>query len=216
MVINRGQKSRILLVDDHPAMSWAIKSMILKHSLLEIVGEAYDGIACLQKIKDCEPDMLVLDINLPQADGLQVIRKVKKTHPHIRFLVMSALDERVYSYRVKSIGAHGFISKTACSELLVSAITAVACGYSFFSLNQYGQPITDQERAISELSSREFQIMEHMAAGKSNIEIASLLKISNKTVATYKVRIYKKLQVNSIKQLIDFINSAKLTDDYPN
>lgn len=206
-------RKRVLLVDDHPAMLWALKSMIQAQAHFEVIGEASNGEECLELAKTTLPDIIVLDIDMPKIDGLDVIRRLSIQAPQIRILVVSSLDANIYGNRVRSTGGHGFINKTANSDIIMAACLAVSQGYTFFQTARDGKaPDTDEEK-ISSFSPREFQVLKYLASGFSNNHISEFLHISNKTVSTYKHRLYKKIGVKNIADLIAFCKINKITDD---
>ena len=110
-------KKSVMLVDDHPAMLMALKSMLQDQLLFEVVGQCRNGEECLQSVKQINPDIVILDLDMPKTDGFDVIRRISLTYPDIRLLVLSSLDEQVYGGRVRSLGAHGFINKTAGADV---------------------------------------------------------------------------------------------------
>jgi two-component system response regulator FimZ (fimbrial Z protein)/two-component system response regulator EvgA len=205
-------RKKVLLVDDHPAMLWALKSMIQAQAHFEVVGEASNGEACLEISKKIQPDIIVLDIDMPKIDGLDVIRRLSIQAPDIRILVVSSLDAKIYGNRVRSTGGHGFINKTANSDIIMAACLAVSQGYTFFQTAQDGKAPDSDEEKISSFSPREFQVLKYLASGFSNSDISEFLHISSKTVSTYKHRLYKKIGVKNIADLIAFCKMNKITD----
>ena len=132
--------------------------------------------------------------------------------PKSRVLVVSSLDPQIYGGRIRTIGGHGFINKTANSDIIMAACIAVSQGYTFFLTNQSGQALSTDEEIISSFSPREFQVLKYLADGYGNCDISEFLHISNKTVSTYKNRIYRKLGVNNIAELISFCRHNKVVD----
>lgn len=206
-------RKRVLLADDHPAMLWALKSIIQAQAHFEVIGEASNGEACLEITKTLQPDIVVLDIDMPKVDGLDVIRRLSIQAPHIRILVVSSLDAKIYGNRVRSTGGHGFINKTANSDIIMAACLAVSQGYTFFQTTHDGKSPDSDEEKISSFSPREFQVLKYLASGFGNNDISEFLHISSKTVSTYKHRLYKKIGVNNIADLIAFCKINKITDD---
>ena len=206
-------QKKVLLVDDHPAMLWALKSILEKHIRFEVAGEASNGEICLEQARNLHPDLILLDIDMPETDGLDVIRRLRVQSPEIRILVLSSLDMQMYSGRVRAIGGHGFINKTVNSDIILAACLAVSQGYTFFHTEEDGSPPNGDLEKISSFSPREFQILKYLAYGHPNADISKFLHISNKTVSTYKTRVYKKLGVKNIADLISFCKSNKIVDD---
>jgi two-component system response regulator EvgA len=204
--------SRVLLVDDHPAMLLAIKNLLEKQINFAVVGTAMDGDDCLVKARDLQPHLILLDLDMPKTDGFDVIRRLKLLLPNLRILVLSSLDEQVYGGRVRSLGGHGFINKTAGPNVIIAACIAVSQGYTFFSIAPNGlESLSDSEK-LELISDREFQVLKFLGKGLGNHEIAVQMHISNKTVATYKTRLYQKLGVNNIADLINFCRHNKVSE----
>lgn len=205
-------KKKILIADDHPAMIWALRNMLSEHINFEIIAEATSGESCLEQCRKYTPDLILLDIDLPGMDGLDVLRRLQHMTPEARILVISSLDDQLYSGRVRHAGGHGYINKTVNSDIIMAACLAVSQGYTFFHAQNGKAPIEDEDK-IASFSAREFQILKYLANGTSNNAISEMLHISNKTVATYKKRIYTKLGINNIADLISFCRSYKIIDD---
>jgi two-component system response regulator EvgA len=195
-------KKSVMLVDDHPAMLMALKSMLQDQLLFEVVGQCRNGEECLQSLKQSNPDIVILDLDMPKTDGFDVIRRISLAHPEIRLLVLSSLDEQVYGGRVRSLRAHGFINKTAGSDVILAACVAISQGYACFSHTRNGHSSLSDQEKLALISDRELQVMKYL--GNGNQHISDLLHISNKTVATYKTRIFEKLGINNIADLIMF------------
>ena len=204
--------TKVLLVDDHPAMLLALRSLFSNQVPFEILGFAHDGESCITLIKNLCPQMVVLDLDLPKTDGFDLIRRLIKMEPELKILILSSHDERIYGQRVRSLGAQGFVNKSASGKIIITAAVAVSQGYSFFSAYTNSKSTeTDQEK-IDSISDREFQVLKFLGKGFTNSEISNSLNISNKTVATYKSRLYEKLEVNNIADLISFCKQNKVSD----
>lgn len=203
---------RVLLVDDHPAMLLAIKNLLEKQITFAVVGTASDGDDCLAKAKALQPHLILLDLDMPKTDGFDVIRRLKLLLPNSRILVLSSLDEQVYGGRVRSLGGHGFINKTAGPNVIIAACIAVSQGYTFFSIAPNGLESLSDEEKLELISDREFQVLKFLGKGLGNHDIALQMHISNKTVATYKTRLYQKLGVNNIADLINFCRHNKISE----
>jgi two-component system response regulator FimZ (fimbrial Z protein)/two-component system response regulator EvgA len=203
---------RVVIADDHPAMIWALRSMLSTQIHFEVVGETTSGEGCLDLCRKINPDLVLLDIDLPGMDGLDVLRRLKHSQPSTRILVISSLDEQLYSGRVRHAGGHGYINKSVSSDIIMAACLAVSQGYTFFHAQNGKTPIEDEDK-ISSFSAREFQILKYLANGASNNAISEILHISNKTVATYKKRIYTKIGIDNIADLISFCRCYKIIDE---
>jgi two-component system response regulator FimZ (fimbrial Z protein)/two-component system response regulator EvgA len=204
--------TKVLLVDDHPAMLLALRTLFKNQMPFDILGFAHDGESCLTLTRNLIPQMIVLDLDLPRTDGFELIRKIKAVSGDIKILILSSLEEKVYGNRVRSLGAHGFVNKSASGKIIITAAIAVSQGYSFFTVNPTGALPSSDEEIIQRISDREFQVLKFLGKGFSNFEISEHLHISNKTVATYKSRLYEKLAVDNIADLISFCKQNKICD----
>ena len=204
------KKIKVLLVDDHPVVRKGLHSCLANRDNLKIVGEAADGAESIQKAKELQPDIVLMDINMPGMDGLAVTEVLRKEAPQIKVLVLSMHSTRDYVLRIVKAGARGYVLKDAPTDELVRAIEAVYAGDAFFSpsvariaLNQYVAESDDRD-PISKLSDREKEVLVQIANGKSNKEIASLLGIGVRTIETHRERIMRKLDIHSVAGLTKF------------
>ena len=205
-------RNKVMLVDDHPAMLMALKSMLFNQLPFEVVAQAQNGEECLSLIKTTQPDVVILDLDMPKTDGFDVIRRIGILYPDIRMLILSSLDEQVYGGRVRSRGGHGFVNKTASAKIILAACVAVSQGYTFFSTGRNGQAALSDSEKMALISDRELQVMKYLAKGRSNNEISDNLNISSKTVATYKQRLFEKLGVNNIADLVLFCRNNRVIE----
>lgn len=203
---------KVLLVDDHPAMLMAMRNLLEKQIVFTIAGTASDGEDCLIKAREIEPQLILLDLDMPKTDGFEVIRRLRILLPQTRILVLSSMDEQVYGGRVRSLGSHGFVNKTAAPNVIIAACIAVSQGYTFFSISPSGQESLSDQEKLRSISDREFQVLKYLGKGLTNYEIGQNMHISNKTVATYKTRLYQKLGINNIADLLNFCRHNKITE----
>ncbi|MEN5017014.1 response regulator [Erwinia sp. Eh17-17] len=199
--------ANILMIDDHPVARLAIR-MLLEKDQHTVVGEADDGLKALQMVRQLEPDMVIVDLDIPSLSGIEVIEKLRATGFKGGLLVLTSRDDEHYLSRCMSIGADGFVSKRNNLEELSDAVKAVMRGYGYFPLkrkNGDNIPHPEQEtESLKSLSSRELQVLRYLAQGMKVIDIALRMHISNKTVSTYKTRVMTKLELESNLALIDF------------
>jgi DNA-binding NarL/FixJ family response regulator len=198
---------RILLVDDHPVVRRGISACLARHEHLVIVGEAADGPEAIAKAKALMPDIVLLDIDLPQMSGLVVAEVLRKELADTKVLILSMHQRAEFLPRVLQSGARGYVLKEASPEELVKAIETVNAGECFFSpeiarlaLNQFVQgngPGPD----LAELTNREREVLVLIAEGLSNKEISNKLGIGVRTVETHRERIMRKLAIHSVAGL---------------
>ena len=197
----------IFIVDDHPVIRLAIR-MLLEHEGYEIVGETDNGVDAMQMIRECVPDLIILDISIPKLDGLEVLARFNAMNSTLKTLVLTAQSPALFAMRCMQSGAAGYVCKQEELNELVSAIKAVFSGYNYFP----SQALTPEKNEITSFSEielfkqvndRELMVLKLFAQGKTNKEIAAGMFLSNKTVSTYKKRLMQKLKANSLVELIE-------------
>lgn len=201
---------RLLLADDHPVVRKGISSCLARHPRIQIVGEAGDGPEALAKAKELLPDLILMDIDMPLMNGLAVTEVLRRELPQVKVLILSMLGNKDYVVRIIQSGARGYVLKEAPTEELIGAIEKVYAGDVFFSqdvarvaLNQFVRGQSDGDPA-SLLSSREREVLTHIAEGMSNKEIASQLGVGVRTIETHRERIMRKLDIHSIAGLTKY------------
>jgi two-component system, NarL family, nitrate/nitrite response regulator NarL len=201
---------KILLVDDHPIVRKGISSCLARQEHLVIVGEAADGLEALAKAKELLPDIVLMDIDMPNMSGLAVTEVLCRDLPQLKVLILSMHRRAEYLLRILQSGARGYVLKEASPEELVKAIEMVNAGEAFFSpdiarlaLNQFVQGNGDGPD-LGELTNREREVLILIAEGLSNKEIASKLGVGVRTVETHRERIMRKLAIHSVAGLTKF------------
>ncbi len=200
----------VFIVDDHPVIRLAIR-MLLEHEGYEIVGETDNGVDAMQMVRECVPDLIILDISIPKLDGLEVLARFNAMNSTLKTLVLTAQSPTLFAMRCMQSGAAGYVCKQEELSELVSAIKAVFSGYNYFP-SQALTPELHEDGDCSEIelfklvNDRELMVLQLFAQGKTNKEIAKGMFLSNKTVSTYKKRLMQKLKANS---LVDLIELAK-------
>ncbi|ODV42661.1 two-component system response regulator [Cupriavidus sp. UYMMa02A] len=195
----------ILIVDDHPALR-----VVLKLHLSQILGvahvlEADNGQAAVEIVRQYAPDVVILDLDIPRINGLDVIPRLRAIQPNVRILVISGQDQSTFAPRARQAGANGFVSKTRELPEIVRCVESVLAGYSVMPDMSSGRAEElDEARRLGSLSDKELVIMQMLAKGMSNKQIGEVLFISNKTVSTHKTRIMEKLGARSLVDVIDF------------
>ena len=204
------KKIKVLVVDDHPVVRKGLLTCLANKPTVKVVGEAANGEEAIQKTKELEPDVLLMDIDMPQKDGLAVTEELRKAMPKVKVLVLSSHSHRDYVLRIIRAGARGYVLKDTPPDDLVRAIEAVDVGEAFFSppvakiaLNQYVEE-SDKDAPLGRLSERERQVLALIAEGKSNKEIAVALNIGVRTTETHRERIMRKLDIHSVAGLTKF------------
>lgn len=202
-----------LIVDDHPVIRMAVR-MLLERNGLEVVGEADNGVDAVQLVRQHEPDVVILDIGIPRLDGLNVISRIRSLGLDSHVLVLTSLPAEGFCQRCLQAGARGFVSKEEDLQNLVIAINSISAGFTFFPADVLpvgqGTPASEQE-LVGRLSNQELMVLQYLASGLGNKEIAERMLLSNKTVSTYKSRIQQKLNLASLLELIEFARRNDLS-----
>ena len=214
------KKIKVLIADDHPVVRKGLWSCLSTKKNLKIIGEACDGIEAIQRVKELTPDIVLMDVDMPRKNGLEVTEVLRKETPNVKVLILSMQSSRDTVLRIIKAGARGYVLKDASTDDLVRAIESVNAGEAFFSppvaqiaLNQY---LTDADdtKPLSKLSDRESEVVALIAEGKSNKEIAMHLGIGVRTIETHRERIMRKLDIHSVAGLTKFaIANGMITMD---
>lgn len=200
--------SKVLIVDDHPVIRMAMRVLLEKEGHT-ILGETDNGVDALSMTKDLLPDLILLDIGIPRLDGLEVISRLNALGLSLKVLVLTGQNPTLYAMRCMQAGASGFVCKQGGLAELINAVNAVAAGYSYFPSiavrpSRKTNGAVDDSELLRRLSDREMSVLQYLANGYSNKDIAEQMFISNKTVSTYKTRLLLKLSAHSLVDLIDF------------
>lgn len=202
----------LFIVDDHPAIRMAVKMLVSDYGH-EVIGEYDNGVDVISNIR-LLPDIIILDINIPLLNGLDLIKRIKNFNSEIKIIVLSSNDSQHIRVRCIQQGASAFISKLDDLTILKSIIKNVLHDEKYFTHDIYFKasnlPNIDSSSALNSLSSRELTVLLSLVRGESNKEIASNLILSEKTVSTYKTRLMTKLSAKNIVELIDFAKKNNL------
>ena len=198
---------RIVVIDDHPIVVKMLSNVLSTEYAL--VGESGDGEGGMRLAQTLQPDLVILDLELPKLDGLSVIRTIRLKLPQTRVLVLSAKPAQAMANHTRIAGANGYVSKTRGIEELRCVVKTVLLGFDCFPA---GSCESGRDFALSELSPREVEVLRYLARGMSNKSIAVRLGLSDKTVSTYKTRVLDKLGVSSLAALIEFAALNNLID----
>ncbi len=202
---------RIVLADDHVVMRAGLRLVLEQQEGLRVVGEAGDGREAVGLAEKLKPNVLVMDIGMPNLNGIEASRQVSARFPEIAIVILSMHSDEGYILRALRAGARSYLLKDSAEADLVRAVRAVVAGKSYFSpavskvlLEDYMRKLqrTGAEDSFELLSPRERQILQLVAEGKSNKEIADLLHLSVYTVETHRASIMKKLNLRGIPELI--------------
>jgi DNA-binding NarL/FixJ family response regulator len=194
---------RVALVDDHALVRDGIKALLSVMAPLEVVGEAESGAEAIEMVGRCQPDLLLVDISLPDINGLELTRVLRSQYPSLKVLVLSMYDNYEYVSESLRSGASGYVLKNAPSREIIAAIEAVSSGGTFYSADIAQRLIADKN-TDNELTPRESQVLSKMAQGLNNKEMARELDISVRTVETHRLSIRRKLNIDKPAALVKY------------
>lgn len=207
---------RALLVDDHPVVTYGIELIIGRAEDMTPVAHVRTGHDALRAVEDGGFDVVVLDIDLPDMSGIEVLKQIRRTYPNLPVLMLSIYDEKVYAVRAIRAGASGYVTKNSAAEQLVSAIRKVCEGGKYITATlaeQLACAVRHGEKAPHEsLSDREYEVMRMLAGGKSVTQIAGELSIGHQTVSTYRRRVLEKMGLKTNTEIAHYAILLGLVD----
>ena len=201
---------KIMIADDHSVIREGLKSLLELEGDIQVVAEAEDGVDCLEKLKICTPDVLLLDINMPRKNGLEVLQTLKSSKSKVKVLVLTVHNEVEYLMKAVDIGVDGYILKDSESAELKKAIFSIVEGENYIqpslipSLNSKMIEKNRDEGKIESLTKRELEVLKLLAVGMYNKEVAEKLNISERTVKNHVSNIFKKIEVTDRTQAAVF------------
>jgi DNA-binding NarL/FixJ family response regulator len=210
MVQNKNYESRIsvFLADDHAMVREALASLVCKDEAFEVVGQCGDGLEVLREIYELQPDVAVLDIQMPGLNGLDVCREVARKVSKTRVLILSMHDSEQFIRRAFEYGAKGYLLKEAASDRLAEAIHTVARDEPYIGPGIDGSLLKNTSSAMHDpyekLTTRERQVLQLIAEGKTNKMVAQELGLSVKTIDTHRMRLMRKLNIHDQTTLVKF------------
>jgi DNA-binding NarL/FixJ family response regulator len=212
---------RVLLVDDDDLMRAGLRSVLSSDETIEVVGEAGDGRVAGQRVRELSPDVVLMDIRMPNLDGIAATREILATRPEAKVVILTTFEEDDYIFGALSAGASGFLLKRTSPEQLIGALHAVAAGDSLLSpsvtrrvierMARQPAPDTSSSERLDELTPRERDVLELVARGLSNNEIAAELVVEESTVKTHVKRILMKLHLRDRVQAVIFAYESGVT-----
>jgi len=215
------EKIKVFIADDHVMVRQGIKKLLELEGNIEVIGQAGDGESALAQIKELKPQIVLLDLNMPVLDGVNVIKMIKQQNVDTKIIVLTIHDELEYLIKTANEGADGYILKGSDMEVLFEAIKAVKNGETYIQSNLASQLIKKLNKSeeedsdknkIRSLSKREIQVLIFITQGLSNKDIAEKLNISEKTVKNHVSNMFKKIKVNDRVQATVFAIKNSIID----
>jgi DNA-binding NarL/FixJ family response regulator len=210
------KKIRILLADDHAVVRQGFSLILAAQPDMEIVGEAGNGREAVELAGRLHPDVVVMDVAMPELNGIEATRRLADSAPRARVLALSMHKDAVYVREILRAGARGYLLKDAIDHDLVAAVRSVAQGEAYLSPAVSEAVLSDYRRHVKDpldlLTSREREVLQMIAEGKTNKEIATLLSLSVYTVDAHRGRIMEKLNLHSMGELVRFAMRNGLID----
>ncbi len=208
----RKKRIKLLLVDDHPVVRRGLRSCLSGLEHVVVVDEAVNGLEAIEKVRALQPDVVLMDFDMPKMDGLEATKLIRKDFPKTRVVILSVHTKKEYVLQIIRSGAQGYVLKNASMDDLVRAIEAVDNGEPFFSpdisqivLNQYlVESGTEESSAAVNLTNRERQVLAAIAGGQSNKEMASSLGVGVRTIETHRERVMNKLNIHTVAGLTKY------------
>ena len=209
------EKIRVLVADDHAMLRSGLRMLINTQPDMEVAGEAANGEEAVQRVRDLNPDVVLMDITMPESGGIQAIERIRKESPQTRVLVLTMHADAAYLRAALAAGAAGYVVKQSADSELISAIQAVYRGHMFVDLAASSGALQDvvgkDNKAVpragdprSLLSQREREVLNLVAQGHTNQQIAERLCLSVKTIETYRSRLAEKLELRSRADLVRY------------
>ena len=206
-------KTKLLLVDDHAVVRSGLRMLLDGEDDVEIVGEAGTASEAINMVAILKPDVVLMDIGLPDMSGIDAAKEVKRLWPDVAIVALTIHEDQEYFFKMLEAGASGYVPKRAAPEELLTAIRVAASGemYLYPSLAKLlvkdylaQEPVDSDEQSLSDLTAREQEVLTLLADGDSNAEIAEKLSISPKTVSRHRENIMRKLNLHSRTELVKY------------
>ena len=208
---------RILIADDHAVVADGVRHLLAAQSDLEVVGTASDGTEAVQLALELAPDVILMDIVMPQLNGIDAAREIMRRNPEARVIMLSMHSDSERVYQSLQVGARGYVLKRDLPEELIDAIRQVGAGGRYLSPSVTDTVIVDYlhenkaSDALHQLSSRERHVLQMLVEGKTAAWVARKLHLSPRTIETYKARLMRKLQLADLPALVKFAVRNGLT-----
>lgn len=210
----------VLLADDHKVVCDGLGVLLDSETDIRVVGQAADGRQAVNRFRELQPDVVIMDINMPELNGIEATRQILESSDTTRIIILSMYKSSEHIFRALQAGARGYLLKESAGVEVVDAVRVVHTGYRYLSQKISDEIIdryvhlrqeVDDDSSLSQLSPRELEVLQLVVEGKSSAEIASILCLSPKTVETYRSRMMQKLEIRDLPSLVKFAIQHGLT-----
>ena len=210
---------RILIADDHKIVREGLRALIEKHEKMEVVAEAETGLDAVRLTRKLEPDVVIMDLGMPQMNGIEATREITASNRRIKVIALSMHSDKRFVLQMLKAGASGYLLKDSAFEELITAVKTVTSNQSYLSpkitdvvLKEYLQTVSRGDASVfSVLTHREREVLQMLAEGRSTKEIAASLNVSVKTVETHRQQIMDRLKIRSVAELTKYAIREGLT-----
>lgn len=215
------KKITVFIADDHAILRDGLKLLLESNDRIKVIGDADNGRETVKKVRALKPDIVIMDIAMPELDGIEATRQIIEYSPITHVIILSMHSSPEYVHRSIDAGAKGYLLKESAGAEIINAVLTCSEGKKYLSkkiseqvIDEYFKQKTfkDKKDILSQLSAREMEILKLVVEGKSSAEIANIIYISPKTVETYRSRIMQKIGVKDITGLVKFAIRHKITD----
>ncbi len=212
-------KIRILLVDDHKILRDGICSLVKGYDDMEVIGEAADGISAIRQVEELSPDVVIMDISMPDLNGIDATRKIITDYPNVKVIALSMHYDKQFVSEIFKAGASGYLIKDSAFDELDHAVRVVMDGKTYINPqvaslvveSLISQPATSNQQSFSLLTEREREVLQLIAEGRSTKQIAADLHVSTKTVESHRRQVMGKLNIRNVAELTKFAIREGLT-----
>ena len=210
---------RVLIADDHPMVRKGLSQMVAESGDMECAGEAENSVSVSRLLRQKPVDVLLLDVEIPGSNGLDILKAVRRSHPKVQVLMFSMYPEEQYAVRALKSGAAGYLNKNTPPQKIIEAIRSAARGRKYISpelaqtlASRISEDLADGRLAHESLSDREFQTLRCIADGKKLAEIAAEMSLSPKTVSVYRARLLEKMKLRNNSELTRYAIRNQLVE----
>jgi two-component system response regulator NreC len=213
---------KIILADDHTMLRHGLSRSLEQEEDIDIVGQATNGHSTIELVNELLPDIVIMDIGMPDLNGIEATRRIAKDHPNVKIVGLSMYSSDKYVREMFRAGASGYLLKNCTFEELIEAVRSVANGKTYISpsisdmvVKEYASKPTDEKSVFSVLTQREREVLQLFAEGRTTKQVGRCLHISPKTVEAHRLRIMDKLDIDNIAQLTKYAIQEGLTEAEP-